>query len=826
VRLLRSIPLVFLAIVAVQSNEEFSNFAMDALTDDHSFMGFGGEPKLSRNDESVRLGEDIGTLERKPSHDVRKAIAKARSVMDELESHVAADAKKTSKVDGEQPAKSDSGLQHKTDAKAEIAKARSVMHKLESHVAADAKKPSKVDGEPAKSDSGFQHKTDAKTEVENVADVNGEHPAGGAAVNGEHPAGSGNGVNAIASDGDPTNAAATPTQPTNIAHPTGGTAPVPSQAVQARIEALESKVHETGQVNWTELMGKLGGGVVQLMVIKAQFSFSKPQAGPTPESVSGTGFFVSTKSKEFSLTNVTDEVVIVTNAHVAKDAAKIEMRHLAMNEEPTALEVIGVCSARDVALLRVKNLSKFMAVLKEKGHQLTVLEFGNSDESMPGDSVAAMGFPLGFKGLKVSVGVVSGYQVFRSSLYLQMDASINPGNSGGPLINSRGMVVGINSAGMTGATGMSFAIPSVCVKVLLNPLYTNREWQLPFVGVNYNGATAATAHFLGYENANSSISEGVYVYAVEKGSLMSDKVLPGDYITKVDGKIMDRFGQIHISEMRHSVNLFGLLARKPIRSPLTFTVWRNKKLVEVSAVYDKTPTPPVHMIDEAILEPPDFEEFAGIVFSPATMNAYVDLMTENIELAAMVSHAHSHDERIVVADVLGGSCKETKAVAAGMIVNRINHQNVTTLYSLCKALSEPVQLKSQAFKNGKSLFFVFESTAGDVCVESIQHLNASKAGIQVQGIPMCDKVINVTEALMAAKQATGNVGEDVTTLTAWETLEGEAEAILRSKQSLESSARASFARTGRIDERKDGATKFDPSQILDSDSFDVEADVL
>merc|ERR1711871_450962 len=122
------------------------------------------------------------------------------------------------------------------------------------------------------------------------------------------------------------------------------------------------------------------------------------------------------------------------------------------------------------------------------GGKIQKLMLGNSDAMMPGDEVSALGFPLGFNGLKITMGVVSGYQVFEHALYAEVDAAINPGNSGGPLLNSAGKVLGINSAKMQGADSMSFAIPAKVLMALINSLYSSREFRLPYLGVKFNKA--------------------------------------------------------------------------------------------------------------------------------------------------------------------------------------------------------------------------------------------------------------------------------------------------------------------------------------------------
>jgi len=505
--------------------------------------------------------------------------------------------------------------------------------------------------------------------------------------------------------------------------------------ILARMATLEKNFQSSGVVSWTKLMEELGGSVVQLFVTKAIFNWAAPHAGGSPTQVSGTGFFVS--SSEFAkASNVTDEVVIVTNAHVAKDALRISMLHRVANKEPFGVEVIGVCAARDIALLRIVEMKKLKSILKEKtgSDELMPLKFGNSDAHHAGDKVATMGYPLGFNGLKVSVGVLSGYQVFQHALYMQMDASINPGNSGGPLVNANGEVVGINSAGMPNANSMSFAIPSVCVKALLDPLYTNRQWRLPFLGIKYNAATSDLPNFLGFRG-KSLIPQGVYVDRVYKNSLLgSAGVKKGDLLVSINGAPVDRFGQIAVKAMRASVNVFGLMARLHVGSKLDVEVWRSSegKLKTISTVYDKTPIPPVHAVDEGILEPPAFEIFAGIVFTPASMNAYVQMLTMNPELSTFVDPDQGYTPRILVAAAMPPAAK-TKSVTPGMVVSKVNGMAVNTLQSLCIALSKKVE------------FFTMESTQGDRTVIAAKSLPK-----QPMGRPACGKLMATTKAAAGA----------------------------------------------------------------------------
>jgi serine protease Do len=145
--------------------------------------------------------------------------------------------------------------------------------------------------------------------------------------------------------------------------------------------------------------------------------------------------------------------IVVTNAHVVEGASRVTVTLLDGRE----LEADLLGSDRDADI----------AVLKVKATNLPALPLGRSSDLMIGETVIAIGNPFGLSNT-VTTGVLSavgrtipserGERLFTD--FLQTDASINPGNSGGPLVNVGGDVIGINSAIISGATGIGFAIPA------------------------------------------------------------------------------------------------------------------------------------------------------------------------------------------------------------------------------------------------------------------------------------------------------------------------------------------------------------------------------
>ena len=194
---------------------------------------------------------------------------------------------------------------------------------------------------------------------------------------------------------------------------------------------------------------------------------------------------------------------ILTNHHVIENAERISVT-LADGRSFRA-EVVGTDPAIDVALIRISG-----------GTNLPEAPLGNSDDLRVGEWVCAIGNPLGYVH-SVTVGVVSfiGRKLFDASLddYIQTDAAINFGNSGGPLINSRGEVIGINSAISSRASNIGFAVPINQAVAILPQLKTAGRVSRGYMGVLLTDVTPALQRSL-----NLGVSQGALVQDVTAGS--------------------------------------------------------------------------------------------------------------------------------------------------------------------------------------------------------------------------------------------------------------------------------------------------------------------
>jgi serine protease Do len=215
---------------------------------------------------------------------------------------------------------------------------------------------------------------------------------------------------------------------------------------------------------------------------------------------------------------------IVTNFHVVRGADAIVVRLADQSEHQAKL--VGSDARTDLALLKIE------------GRGLPALPFGDSDRLQVGEPVMAIGNPFGLE-QTVTTGIVSAKERFIGSGpyddFIQTDASVNPGNSGGPLVDSRGALVGINTAIFSqtgGSVGIGFAIPVNVAKDVLWQLRDRGTVVRGYLGVAVTPVTPGAR-----EAARLSDARGALVAEVVPGSAAASAgVRPGDVIVRFQGE--------------------------------------------------------------------------------------------------------------------------------------------------------------------------------------------------------------------------------------------------------------------------------------------------
>lgn len=215
--------------------------------------------------------------------------------------------------------------------------------------------------------------------------------------------------------------------------------------------------------------------------------------GQRPAMALGTGFIIR------------NDGLIVTNNHVIESADTIKVSLDPNTKEEYEAKVVGKDARTDIALIKI-----------EAKKPLPVAALGSSSGVQVGEWVAAFGNPYGHAHT-MTKGIVSAIGREISELnrfpFIQTDASINPGNSGGPLVNTRGEVIGVNTAIDARAQGIGFAIPIDNVKTIVAQLEKDGRVRRGFIGVGISPLAPEVARQLGLES-----DDGAIVNQVQKGS--------------------------------------------------------------------------------------------------------------------------------------------------------------------------------------------------------------------------------------------------------------------------------------------------------------------
>ena len=268
---------------------------------------------------------------------------------------------------------------------------------------------------------------------------------------------------------------------------------------------------------------------------------------------------------------ITEDGYVVTNYHVVSGASSVEVT--LYNGDTYDATVIGGDSDYDVAVLKIEATG------------LQPVTLGESADVNVGDTVLAIGNPLGELTFSMSQGIVSScdraINVDGTPFnMIQVDCSINPGNSGGPLVNLYGEVVGIVSAkystySSTTVEGLGFAIPISDVRSIITDIMENGA----VTDKAYMAITAGTMNEQMAAQFNIDVTEGVFVYSVVEGGAGDKAGLRlGDVITKMGDKTLT-------SRQDLSAAMKGYRAGDTV----TLTVYRSGQYIEVELTFDTQP---------------------------------------------------------------------------------------------------------------------------------------------------------------------------------------------------------------------------------------------
>lgn len=487
-------------------------------------------------------------------------------------------------------------------------------------------------------------------------------------------------------------------------------------------------------MSWSEYQERFRNSVLQIVNIGAVHDLRRPYLPPRDNGGRGTGFFIDAQRG-----------LVLTNAHVVDDARSLTSKIPIIGKLDFRMRLISICHDKDLAICQI--YADDLKVLSEAVPNLAMLDmvFGDNFLLKETDKVMAIGYPLGESSIKFTDGSISGFYPNASTRsgsietpedspsYLQTTAPINPGNSGGPLINIRGEVVGVNSAGVLFAQNVGYAIGARTVQGVLNamlaPIADQKEAPLlnksgaliptggkdglplvlrtPRISIKWNEANEALVATLVPKNEVKKVT-GVYVTKVYPDSIFNvskDGVKEGDLIDRIavdisiDCKLpgtapgcgpavvigdVDNFGDVRLIQ-GSAINTQRKLAIKeimdivPIGNTVNFNVWRDKKQLIIPTYYVRTPVKVLSPLSFHF-EPLDYEFVAGMVITPVTMNHAVE-DTEMLGKYAKGSKKYK-DYLVIVQIVPGTEAYKTKSLKSYMVLDKINDQEVKTLDDL------------------------------------------------------------------------------------------------------------------------------------------------
>jgi len=434
--------------------------------------------------------------------------------------------------------------------------------------------------------------------------------------------------------------------------------------------------------SFADLAEKLGPSVVNIyttQVVKAEnrlneFFFNHEQNIPDAfKHFFGLPNHPKTPPREMKKTSlgsgiiITADGYIITNNHVVENATEINIRLTNLKEYEA--KIIGRDSKTDLALLKI-----------EADEKLPTVTFGNSDKLRVGDWVLAIGNPFGFE-QTVTAGIVSGKGRHLGGApyenFIQTDASINPGNSGGPLFDTKGRMVGINTAIYSrsgGNIGIGFAIPINMANNVITQLKEHGQVERGWLGVMIQHVTQELA-----DQFKLDRPIGALVGEVSPGS-------PAEKAGIKQGDIIIAFNGMEILQMS---GLPSLVAQTPVGTKVKVELVRKGEKKTLTVILGKLK-----------------EDHAGIDSSETTTEEKVGLTVQELTKELAQSLGMEDSKGVVITNVEAGTPAGDAGLRRGDIVLEANRKAIENIDHFKKALDKKDKNILLLIKRGKHSSYV------------------------------------------------------------------------------------------------------------------------
>jgi len=438
-------------------------------------------------------------------------------------------------------------------------------------------------------------------------------------------------------------------------------------------------------------------GVIRITSNKIKKNIFRPFSNTTSGISTGTGFFI-------------DKYHILTCYHVVSDSISVYITFPFKTKDKIEVDIVSFCSECDVALLK----------LKEDYNNSYYLEIGDSDSINKGDTSMALGYPLGTDNLKITKGTISGYNNF----FLQTDTAINPGNSGGPLVDEHNNVIGINTQKVVeeGVDNTGYSVPIKFVLDLwfkdlkIDPTKLTKIKRKPQLLFKYYNLTS---EYLEYNNINPNITGIIIKLILEKSPLYkSAGVRANDILHKINGNIIDNFGDLNVDWAKDKIHINTFLLRQNVDDLINVEYYSltKKELIEREILLEEHIFP-IREIYPILDEEYEYEVLGGMIISQLTLNHLYNLDNyNNISFSKIYNLLKYKKEKnrlepiLFISDILPGSyVSNLEIFSIGDIITCVNNTKIHRLEELHAILEQSQNLKYITIKtqdNKQNILFV------------------------------------------------------------------------------------------------------------------------
>jgi S1-C subfamily serine protease len=420
---------------------------------------------------------------------------------------------------------------------------------------------------------------------------------------------------------------------------------------------------------------KMMSGVVQILVegyIEEDIQSVLNPSIKIPGVWSGSGFFVKYKDLEGYM---------VTNAHVVRNAVKVEISSMLTSQERFDADVVGLVKQLepDVALIRLtdKELIRFKKLAIK---DIEYLELKEGRSPSRGEAIKAIGYPMGMIEPNITGGEITNFisgSEYTTERFVT-NAAINPGNSGGPSINEDGKVIGLNTAVMIDAENIGFITPASFVKIIIENLLLLNEPHFADIG----GKVQKNA-----ENFNPLLKQtqakGVIVSKVlANGFLEAAKIQPRDVILSINNVEFDRHGIVIGKEglYRHK-NIYDVMKLVPIGESTEIIYLRDGVIHKTKALAMRNPEKGITSIP--ILNDRKYLEVFGMIIQPLSFE--IIQVIKEVDPIAQLEMLQTIDQdkpMLVVTHIYQGTQADEMEWPLGELIIKANNRRIHTLDEL------------------------------------------------------------------------------------------------------------------------------------------------